>query len=65
VVKEDGIGQTGTRPENVEVPAGGGEEGRDQSGWAQSGAGSGRAASPTLPGSGTAAGTPAAAPAKQ
>jgi hypothetical protein len=47
------------------VPVGGGEGGRGLSGWAQVGAGSGRAASPPLPGSGTAAGTPAAAPAKQ
>jgi hypothetical protein len=49
----------------VEVPAGGGDGGWDQSGWAQVGAGSGSAASPPLPGAGTAAGTPAAAPAKQ
>jgi hypothetical protein len=47
------------------VPAGDGEGGRGRSGWAQVGAGSGRAASPPLPGSGTAAGTLAAAPAKQ
>jgi hypothetical protein len=53
------------KSEGVEVPAGGGDGGWDQSGWAQVGAGSGSAASPPLPGSGTAAGTQAAAPAKQ
>jgi hypothetical protein len=53
------------KSEGVEVPAGGCEGGRGQSGWAQVGAGSGWAASPPLPGSGTAAGTPAPAPAKQ
>ncbi len=53
------------KSEGVEVPAGGGEGGWGRSGWAQVGAGSGRAASPPLPGSDTAAGTPAAAPAKQ
>ncbi len=46
------------------MPVGGGEGGRGPSGWAQVGAGSGRAASPPLPGSGIAAGTVAAAPAK-
>jgi hypothetical protein len=46
------------------VPVGGGEGGQGRSDWDQVGAGSGRAASPPLPGSGTAAGTPAAAPAK-
>ncbi len=53
------------KSEGVEVPAGGGEEGRGWSGWAQVGAGSDRAASPPLPGAGTAAGTVPAAPAKQ
>ncbi len=53
------------KSEGVEVPAGGGEGGWGRSCGAQQGTGSGRAASPPLPGSGTAAGTPAAAPAKQ
>jgi hypothetical protein len=53
------------KSEVVEMPAGDGEEGRGRSGWAQVGAGSGRAASPPPPRAGTAAGTPAAAPAKQ
>jgi hypothetical protein len=53
------------KSEVVEMPAGDGEGGRGRSGWAQVGAGSGRAASPPLPDSGTAAGTPAAAPTEQ
>ncbi len=50
------------KSEGVEVPAGGGEGGRGQSGVSQVGAGSGRATSPPLPGSDTTAGIPAAAP---
>jgi hypothetical protein len=53
------------KSEGVEVSAGVGEGGQGRSGWAQVGAGSDRATSPPLPGSGTAAGTVAAAPAKQ
>jgi hypothetical protein len=52
------------KSEGVEVSVEGDKGGRGRSGWAQVGAGSGRAASPPLPGAGTAAGTPAAAPAK-